>query len=112
MQQKNEEAEDLWDFFKLSYPVNEKIPWVVDCVEVRHTENYGRGIYAKQDLKAGDIICIEEPIFNYTFNDEYNHYFQCYNCFKPNRMNLIPCDKTGKTHQIFKFNLISLSIIL
>ena len=92
--QKNEKSENLWDFFKLSYPANEKIPWVVDCVEMRQTEKYGRGIYAKQNLKAGDIICIdEEPVLNYTKED--NGYYHCYNCFKAHRMNLIPCDHTG-----------------
>ena len=89
----DEEAEDLWDFFKLSYPANEKIPWIVDCVEVRRTKKYGRGIYAKQDLKAGDIICIEKPVFNYT--KEENGYYHCYNCFKAKAMNLIPCDHIG-----------------
>jgi len=86
----------IWDFFKLSYPANEKIPWIVDCVEMKWTEKYGRGIYAKQDLKAGDIICVEDAFFNYTFFDKYNTYFHCYNCFDSNKMNLIPCDKTGK----------------
>lgn len=84
----------LWDFFKLSYEPNEKIPWIVNCVEMHQTEKYGRGIYAKQDLKAGDIICVEDVFFNYTFKDwnMYSTYFHCYNCFKPNKMNLIPCE--------------------
>jgi hypothetical protein len=90
---KDEKSNDIRDFFKLSYPANEKIPWVVDCVEVRTTEQFGRGIYAKQDLKAGDIICVEDAFFNYTSKDVYSTYFHCYNCFKSNRMNLIPCDK-------------------
>ncbi|XP_070500860.1 uncharacterized protein [Chironomus tepperi] len=91
---KNKNTEDFWDFYKLSYPAHEKIPWIVNCVEIRHTTNYGRGIYAKQDLKAGDIICVEEPILNYT--KEGKGYYQCYNCLKPNAMNLIPCDHTEK----------------
>jgi len=88
------EKENWEDLFKLSYPANEKIPWLVDCVEMRVTEKFGRGIYAKHDLKAGDIICIEEPAVNYADGD--NAYFRCYNCFKANAMSLIPCDKTGK----------------
>jgi len=89
-----EGEEDLWNFFKLSYPANEKIPWLVDRVEMRVTEKFGRGIYAKEDLKAGDIICIEEPAVNYAH--EHKTYMRCYNCFKTNALNLIPCDTTGK----------------
>jgi hypothetical protein len=77
----------------LSYPANEKIPWVVDCVEVRRTEKNGRGIYATQDLKAGDVICIEEPIINYS--NEKGRYMRCYNCSKACALNLIPCDQTA-----------------
>lgn len=94
MKEPKEKREDLWDFFKLSYPANEKIPWLVDRVEMRRTEKYGRGIYAKEDLKAGDVICVEEPAINYAHED--NTYMRCYNCFKTNAMNLIPCDETGK----------------
>lgn len=88
------DKKDFWNCFKLSYPSNEKIPWLVDCVEMRWIRPFGRGIYAKQDLKAGDIICVEEPIVNYADGD--NAYSRCYNCFKANAMNLIPCDRTGK----------------
>jgi hypothetical protein len=84
---------DPWDIFQLSHPANEKIPWLVDCVEVRRTEKDGRGIYAKQVLKAGDIICIEEPPFNYS--NEKGRYMRCYNCSKACALNLIPCDQTA-----------------
>jgi len=94
MKESMDVQEDLWNFFKLSYPANEKIPWLVDRVEMRWTEKYGRGIYAKEDLKAGDIICIEEPAVNYAH--EHNTYMRCFNCFKTNALNLIPCDQTGK----------------
>jgi hypothetical protein len=102
---KEKEPEDFWDFFKLSYPANEKIPWLVDCVEMKWTEKYGRGIYAKQDLKAGDIICVEEPVFNYT--KEGFGYLQCYNCFKTNALNLIPCDYSGRIYdKILNYTII------
>lgn len=85
---------DPWKIFELSYPANEKIPWIVNRVEMRWTKKFGRGIYAKEDLKAGDVICVEEPIINYT-NDE-NPYTRCFNCSKSCGMNLIACDQTGK----------------
>lgn len=82
-----------FEIFKLSYPSNKKVPWIADCVEVKITEKYGRGIYATRDLVPGDIICIEDIIINYRYtNYEYSH---CYNCYKSNAMNLIPCDLTG-----------------
>jgi len=85
-------AEDPWNFFKLSYPANKKIPWIVDCLEVRTTQKYGRGIYATRDLKAGDIICIEEPL-HFLVNDAY--YKHCMNCHQTYMMNLIPCAQTA-----------------
>jgi hypothetical protein len=85
-------SENPWDYFKLSYPANEKIPWIVDCLEVRTTEKYGRGIYATQDLKAGDIISIEEPMF---FLVEYCNFTHCTNCYKTCMLNLLPCAKTS-----------------
>jgi hypothetical protein len=87
------DGENLWDFFKLSYPPHKNVPWVVDRVEVRWTEKYGRGIYAKEDLKAGDIIAVEETMFHH-LHDE-NALKRCYNCFKSKAMNLIPCDYTA-----------------
>ena len=31
---------DPWEISKLSYPANEKIPWLVDCLEVRWTKKF------------------------------------------------------------------------
>jgi len=87
-------AEDPWKFFKMSYPANEKIPWIANCLDVRTTEKYGRGIYATKNLKAGDVISIEEPFIVFLRDDGY--YKHCANCYKTNMMNLIPCIQTGK----------------
>ncbi|XP_070496187.1 uncharacterized protein [Chironomus tepperi] len=85
--------EDPWNFFKLSYPANSKIPWIVDCLEVRTTEKYGRGIYATRDLKPGDILCIDKSVINFIEQDVF--YLHCYNCFKTSMLNLIPCNQTA-----------------
>jgi hypothetical protein len=90
--------DDLWHYIKLSYPANEKIPWMIEGLEMRTTEKYGRGIYATRDLKAGDFICIEESkLQTLTKNGSYK---SCDNCTKVNMMNLIPCLKTGELELI------------
>ena len=86
--------EDPWEFFKLSYPANKKIPWIVECLEVRTTEKYGRGIYATKDLKAGDILSNEDAVIHFLDGDGF--YKHCNNCFKTSMLNLIPCSHTGK----------------
>jgi hypothetical protein len=90
--------DDLWHYIKLSYPANEKIPWMIEGLEMRTTEKYGRGIYATHDLKAGDFICIEESKLQSLTT--IGSYKGCDNCTKVNTMNLIPCQKTGKLELI------------
>jgi SET and MYND domain-containing protein 4 len=36
--------DDPWTFFKLSYPANKKIPFIVDCLELKKNEEFGRHI--------------------------------------------------------------------
>jgi hypothetical protein len=87
-------ADDPNDFFKLSHPANPKIPFIIDGLELKTTEKNGRGIYATQDLKAGDFIACEEMSFKRVFcSGQYN---RCCYCLKCNMMNLIPCSKTGE----------------
>jgi hypothetical protein len=93
LQIEKDPEDDLWHYIKLSYPANEKIPWIIEGLEMRTTEKYGRGIYATHDLKAGDIICIEETKLHLPVKGSYKC---CDNCTKVNTMNLIPCLKTGK----------------
>jgi hypothetical protein len=39
MKEKNEDLDDdPWSFFKLSYPSNEKIPFIVECLELREND--------------------------------------------------------------------------
>jgi SET and MYND domain-containing protein 4 len=35
---------DPWEFFKLSYPANPKIPFIVNCLELRKDQKFGRHI--------------------------------------------------------------------
>jgi hypothetical protein len=77
---------DPRNFFKLSYQANPKIPFIVDCLEMREDEKYGRGIYATCDLNAGDVIAIEEPFFLETLSTNRH----CMNCNRSNMLSLIP----------------------
>lgn len=76
-------------FFKLSHPPNEKIPFIAGCLELRQTAKYGRGIYTTKDLKTGDVIAIDKPVFAW-LNDSVND-TACLRCTKTNDGNLIPC---------------------
>lgn len=43
-------------FFKLSYPPNKKIPFIIDCLELHKSEKYGRHIVTTQDLNTGGLL--------------------------------------------------------
>lgn len=94
-----DQENDPWDFFKLSYPPNPKIPFIVNSLEMKETKKDQRGIYTTEDLKPGDIIAIDKAIFynSYHIGDEFTpRYLHCCNCMKTNKMNLIPCPKQSK----------------
>lgn len=94
---------DPWRTFKLTYPPNKKLPFVVDCLEMVTNEKYGRHIVTNRALKVGDIIAIETPFSNILrletkFHDssELNIYQRCTNCLKENALELIPCESCCK----------------
>lgn len=41
-------SDDPWNFFKLSYQANDKIPFIVDCLELHNNETFGRFVIASQ----------------------------------------------------------------
>lgn len=91
--------EDPWDFLKLSYPANEKLPFIVDCLQVQSDEKYGRFITTNRALKVGDIIAIEEPFCKiikcdsrYSTCYESNSFQRCSHCLKDNFLDLYPCE--------------------
>lgn len=85
MEQPQNPADDPYNYFKLSHPANENIPFIVNCLEIHEDEQLGHGIFTSKDLKAGDIIALE-PIFDGMAVALYH----CENCFKQNMMSLIP----------------------
>lgn len=98
------EYENPWGFFKLSYPANDKLPFVVDCLEVKCDKKFGRYIVTNKPLSVGDILAIEKPFFKILktdpADDEYpesNLYQYCANCLDDNLMDLIPCSRCSTT---------------
>lgn len=82
--------DDPMSFFKLSHPPNDKIPYIVNCLEYRESDKFGRYIVTTAALRPGDIIAIEEPFYkviNKQFCDR-----RCTNCLKSNNLSLIPCE--------------------
>jgi SET and MYND domain-containing protein 4 len=80
--------DDPFNYFKLSYPASEKYPQIVDCLEVK-TDKKGKHVVATRDLKAGDVIAIEEPMMAKVNFAARLH--RCDYCMKDQLMNLIPC---------------------
>lgn len=89
---------DPWNFFKLSYPPNEKIPFIVNCLELHEDEKYGRYIVTNTNLRPGDVIAIDEPVFRYRYKSLCAKL--CAYCLKSNDLCLFPCPSctTGKRH--------------
>lgn len=78
-----------WNFFKLSHEANKKIPYIVDCVEMKKSKKYGRHLITNKRLKAGDIIAIEKPFYKFIMNS--SRFTHCANCLKSEKLNLFPC---------------------
>lgn len=85
---------DVWDFFKLSYKANKKIPFIIDGLELDEDKKHGRMIVTTRDLKAGNVIAIEEPCFMVL--DDIALKYRCSFCLKNNHYSLIPCEKCPK----------------
>lgn len=82
---------DPWNFFKLTYPANEMIPFIVNCLELREDNQFGRYVITNKDLKTGDFIAIEEPPLKF-INDAFT-YTRCSFCLTLNKLSLLPCIK-------------------
>lgn len=91
----SEARDEPWSFFQLSYPSNDKIPYVANCLELKNDENFGRYIITKHYLKPGDIIAIEEPYFKIVETSACH--LRCANCLRSNKMNLVPSSLTSSS---------------
>lgn len=84
------------NFFKLSYKSHPKIPFIIDGIELKKSEEFGRHLITTRDLKPGDIIAIEEPFLKFLRHGSKMKTERCANCLRHNNLNLIPCDKCSQ----------------
>lgn len=76
---------------KLSYPANPKVPFLIDCLEMRESDEFGRCIMTTRALKPGDIVAIEDPFCEKMAAEM--RYVRCEYCLREEYRSLIPCDK-------------------
>lgn len=77
----------------LSYPSNEKIPFIANCLELRTNEEFGRHIVTTRDLKVGDVVIMERP-FVAGFKNKSQQYKRCAHCMTGEMRHVgIPCPK-------------------
>ena len=88
LMESNKKRGNHWEFLKLTYPANDKIPFIVDCLELNTNEKYGRHIITNKDLKVGDIVAIEKP---YSAHLDGNYYGYCSTCCSRKPFDFIPC---------------------
>lgn len=77
---------------KLSYEPNPKIPFMVEGIDLKVNEKYGRHLIAKQNFNPGDILIIEKPFTSILSKDKVYSY--CLYCMNSNLMNLKPCNES------------------
>lgn len=78
------------EFFKFTQPTHELNPSIIHCVELRYDAKFGRHLVATKPLKTGEIVIMEEAFLK-SLDRNFTH-GRCTNCFKANRLDLIPCD--------------------
>lgn len=95
--------DELVNLFKLSYPANEKIPFIADCLSICECEEFGRYIVATHDLKPGDVIVAEETPFNFISSSSL--FTRCFNCLKSNMLDLDPSSASGESSNLLKMKI-------
>lgn len=78
-----------WSFFQLSLKANEKVPFVIEAIEIRESKKFGRHLITNRALRTGEVICIEEPFHKFITNNA--RFSNCANCLKSDKLNLFPC---------------------
>jgi tetratricopeptide (TPR) repeat protein len=84
MKSDSKNPDSPWDFFKLTFEPNPKVPFVADVIG-----KTGNVLTATKDLKTGDVIAITDPFFRFT--DPSSKLHRCSYCFDDCILDLIPC---------------------
>lgn len=82
------------DFFDLTLPVNEKVPFISACLELKKNEVYGRYFSTNKDLNPGDVIVAEEPFFKVIATNVCH--LRCCICCSTNLYSLIQCGSCSR----------------
>lgn len=91
-----EDEEASKNFFQLTYKSNEKVPFIIDGVQLKYSDQFGRYLTTKRYLKAGDIIAIEDPFLKWIDRESEMRFQRCATCLGHNNLNLIPCEKCSQ----------------
>lgn len=109
LSESDNDSKDFDGFFDLSYPPNAKIPFIVDGLELRRSEKFGRYVITTRDLQPGDIIAVEQPHF--AFLSPTAVFEKCFNCLRSNMLDLYPgnsfamfCSEKCRLETDIKFN--------
>lgn len=77
------------NFFKLSHKSNPKYPFIVDCLSLKQSAEFGRHVVTKKTLETGDIIAIEPPFSALLLST--HTIKRCTCCYGQFNLNLLPC---------------------
>lgn len=108
-----------WSFFKLSHTAHKKLPFIVECLELKTNERFGRHVITNRALKVGEIISIEIPFCSVLLSESKIHeipdsniHQRCSNCLKENALDLMPCSFCCKGVNIFFFVIAKITFYL
>lgn len=79
---------DINNIFTLQGPIDPRYPCASPKLEVLFSEELGRHVIAKEDIKVGEVLVQENPYFTLLLKDQY--LFSCSYCLSRN-CNLLPC---------------------
>uniref|UniRef100_A0A182WDC2 MYND-type domain-containing protein n=1 Tax=Anopheles minimus TaxID=112268 RepID=A0A182WDC2_9DIPT len=85
-----DDEEAVVEQLKLSYNCHANVPQMVECLQLRRNEEFGRHVVTNRQLRAGDVVIIEKPFASMT-SEEF-HFWRCDHCHDINLFNLIPCE--------------------
>lgn len=71
----------------LDFEVNQNFPSLANVVEIQYNSKYGRHVIAKDDIKVGKTVMVEQSYLGENFYDKYK---TCIICLRTNK-NFQPC---------------------